>query len=99
MNTSYYYRQWRAYSLRLLVILLCIAWFALLAIGLMLFGEVMLFRWEGKPYRSKQIEIAPVFVTAATAIDLWLDPKTGRLCHSEIMGLDRPLWQCFVLHL
>lgn len=52
---------------------------------------IMLFRWSGKPYRSKQVEIAAVVVTAATAIDLWIED--GRLHHSDILGLGRPLWQ------
>jgi len=55
---------------------------------------IMLFRWSGKPYRSKQVEIAPVVVNSAISIDLWLDHKTGRLNHSIIYGLGRDLWQC-----
>ncbi|NBU23858.1 MAG: hypothetical protein EBS38_08170 [Actinobacteria bacterium] len=55
---------------------------------------IMLFRWEGKPYRSKQVEIAPVIVEETEPIGLWLDYKSGRLDHSDPMGLGRPLWQC-----
>ena len=32
---------------------------------------IMLFRWSGKPYRSKQINIAPVVVERTGSIDIW----------------------------
>lgn len=31
---------------------------------------IMLFRWEGKPYRSKQIEICPIWVKATWEITI-----------------------------
>jgi hypothetical protein len=55
---------------------------------------IMLFHWADKPYRSKQIEIAPIIVTAATPIDISLGDFSDCLIFSHIIGLDRPLWQC-----
>lgn len=55
---------------------------------------IMAFEWTGKPYRSKQAEIAPIIVTAATAIDISLGEFFDCVMFSEIMGLGRPLWQC-----
>lgn len=55
---------------------------------------IMFFHWVDKPYRSKQIEIAPIIVTAATPIDISKGDFTDHVEFSVIMGLDRPLWQC-----
>ena len=53
---------------------------------------IMLFYWLGKPYRSKQVNIAPVIVRDATSIDISRDADDN-ITFSEIMGLGRPLWQ------
>lgn len=55
---------------------------------------IMAFHWSGLPYRSKQVNIAPVIVTAATSIDILLGKFSGKMIFSEIMGFERPLWEC-----
>lgn len=55
---------------------------------------IMLYNWSGAAYRSKQIDVAPVIVTAATSIDISLGDFTDIVEFSEIMGLGRPLWEC-----
>jgi hypothetical protein len=55
---------------------------------------IMLFRWSGKPYRSKQIDIAAVVVTGAISIDISLGDFTDHVEFPEIIGLPRPLWDC-----
>jgi hypothetical protein len=55
---------------------------------------IMAFEWTGKPYRSKQSDIASIIVTAATPIDISLGEFSDCVTFSEIMGLGRPLWQC-----
>lgn len=54
---------------------------------------IMLFRWEGKPYRSKQINIAPVVVEETCGIGLWVN-ATSFTYASEQMIYNGPLWQC-----
>lgn len=55
---------------------------------------IMLYNWEGKAYRSKQIDVCPIIVTAATSIDISLGEFSDAVVFSEIMGLVRPLWSC-----
>lgn len=55
---------------------------------------IMLFNWSGTAYRSKQIDVAAVIVTAATPIDISLGEFSDCVTFSEIMGLGRPLWEC-----
>jgi hypothetical protein len=55
---------------------------------------IMLFCWEDKPYRSKQVNIAPVVVEAVTEIDLSLcaNGKFNYCYESTDFKLDRPVW-------
>lgn len=53
---------------------------------------IMLYNWSGAAYRSKQIDVAAVIVTAAISIDISRDDE-GNMTFSEIMGLGRQLWE------
>ncbi len=51
---------------------------------------IMLFRWSGKPYRSKQIDIAPVVVDFTQGIDITHAP--GGMVYSSPIVAKRPLF-------
>lgn len=51
---------------------------------------IMLFRWADKPYRSKQIEIAPVWVHKVEPIEISHDPMGARFSVAYVLG--RPLF-------
>jgi len=55
---------------------------------------IMLFRWSGKPYRSKQVEIAAVVVEFIQCIDIKLDDFSDCVIFSQDMIGERPLWSC-----
>ena len=52
---------------------------------------IMLYYWSGKPYRSKQVDIAPVIVRDAPGSTF--RDTDDNMAFSEIMGLGRPLWK------
>lgn len=51
---------------------------------------IMLFRWSGKPYRSKQIDIAPVVVEFTQNIDITHAP--GGMVYSSPIVANRPIF-------
>jgi hypothetical protein len=55
---------------------------------------IMLYNWSATAYRSPQINVAPVIVTAAISMDISLAEFSDNVIFSDILGLDRPLWQC-----
>lgn len=54
---------------------------------------IMAFEWTGKPYRSKQKDIAPVTVNSAISITITRN-EDGSMDFPIIMGLGRHLWEC-----
>jgi len=53
---------------------------------------IMLFRWEGKPYRSKQVEIAPVIVEEVQPIEIDM-PEFGEPAYfPRKLDCGCPLW-------
>jgi hypothetical protein len=52
---------------------------------------IMLFRWSGAAYRSKQVNVAAVVALSAIEIHLWIDER-GEFGHTSIDGLGCPLW-------
>jgi len=53
---------------------------------------IMLFRWEGLPYRSKQVEIAPVVVMGFWTIQI-AQMEDGIMRYAYGMENNKPLWQ------
>jgi len=52
---------------------------------------IMLFRWSGKPYRSKQVEVAPVIVEDACQIRIFND-HLG-ITYAKRIQTGRPLYE------
>jgi hypothetical protein len=58
---------------------------------------IMLFRWEGLPYRSKQVEIAPVVVMGFWTIQI-AQMEDGIMRYAYGMENNKPLWQTEGFH-
>lgn len=53
---------------------------------------IMLFRWEGKPYRSKQVEIAPVVVEEVQSIEIEMPGFGEPAYYPRKLDCGCPLW-------
>jgi hypothetical protein len=52
---------------------------------------IMLYNWEGKPYRSKQVNIAPIIVTGFWTICI-AKTESGKMRYIYGMENSKPLW-------
>jgi len=53
---------------------------------------IMLYNWTAKPYRSPQIDVAPVMVNRIATVNIHRS-FDGSMYFSDLGFLDRPLWQ------
>jgi len=54
---------------------------------------IMLYNWAGAPYRSKQIDVAPIIVGSVQSIEIAM-PDFGEPHYTPRIIDDRPLWSC-----